>query len=355
MIIESKIDITPAAAGYDPETLETLDRFFLDLVGKKRIQAAAYIMARHGKIFAHKAMGRLRYDRPDEPFQPDSLRKLASITKVYAATAALQLVERGVLYLEQPVADFIHEFDTTLHRAITVWHLLTHSSGLKADAGYFLEPYPLWRKIANTNDLIRFALEGPLQSSPGACWSYSTLGFAVLAEVISRAAGHTFEDTHFTVPDEKIARVCLVSEREEKAFAEVQQGRMLFKGGAGLTSTLKDQFIMGQMYLGRGTYDGVRILGRKTIEAMTRNQFDGRTRAFCWGLNIRSMEYGAGVSISLGGLMSRFVINHEGAGRCAWFADPAEDFMVMFMVPSDIQWAPETIENPRYIIWSGLR
>ncbi|MBN2531486.1 MAG: beta-lactamase family protein [Spirochaetales bacterium] len=368
MITEGITDITPREAGYNPGTINILDNYFNDLIDRKKIQAAGYLMARHGKIFVHKYMGRLRYDKQDTKFLPGSLRKIASITKMYTATAIMQLVEQGKVYLEQPAANFINEFDTSLHRGITVWHLLTHTAGLKADPGYFLEPYPLWRDIKDMDDLIHFALEGPAQSKPGVTWSYSTIGFVLLGEIISRVTGMPYdeyvdrmvvqplgmEDTHFRIPGEKVDRVCITCEEEVKQFEWRQEGKDLFLAGGGLTSTLPDQFKMGQMFLNKGTYNNVRILGRKTVEAMTRNQFDDKTTAFCWGLNLNPIEYGAGVSISIGGLMSRFVINHEGYGRCALFADPEEDFVVMFTVPTAIHWAPEIVENPRYIIWSGL-
>ena len=368
VFIEGKTDITAREGGYNPQVLENLDRYFLELIKKERIQAAGYLMARHGKIFAHKTTGLLRYDQPDSRYRPDSLRKLASITKMYAAVAVMQLVEDGVLYLEQPAADFIPDFDTPFHKGITLLHLLTHSSGLRADGGYFLEPYPERRDLKNTNDLIRFALEGPLKSRPGTAWSYSTLGFAVIAEIVKRAGGMSFEeyvekriltplgmhDTHFTIPAEKLDRVCITGEPEQRHLDLCQAEGNLFKGGTGLFSTLYDQFIFAQMFLNKGTIHGVRILGRKTVEAMTRNRLEESTTAFCWGLKAKSMEYGAGVSISINGIMSPHVINHEGYGRSALFADTAEDFVCMFSVPTALHWAPEIIENPRYIIWSGL-
>jgi CubicO group peptidase (beta-lactamase class C family) len=368
MFTEAQTDITCAAARYRPETVAALDEFFAGLIGQKKIQAAGYLLARGGKIFAHKYAGQLRFDQPDSRFEPGSLRKIASITKVFTSIAVMQLVEDGLLYLEQPVADVIPEFDTPLHREINIRHLLTHSAGLKADPGYFLEPYPVWSELKTMDDIIRFALEGPLQSKPGAAWSYSTIGFVLLGEIIRRKTGVPYmeyverkiigplgmENTHFRIPEEKTGRVCFTREDEIRQFENMQNGRTVYVGGSGLSSTPYDQFKIAQMFLNKGTFGGVRILGRRTVEAMTRDQFNKNTIAFCWGMNLKPMEYGAGVSISLGGILSRFVINHEGYGRCTMFADPSEDFVAVFMVPTASQWLSEIIENPRYIIWSGL-
>ncbi len=368
MIFEAKTDITCREARYNPANVSALDAFFERLASEKKIQAASYLLARGGKIFAHKYLGRLRFDDPGRPFAPGSLRKIASITKAFTAIAVMRLAEEGLLYLEEPVADFIPEFDTPVHRGIAIWHLLTHSSGLKADPGYFLEPYPFRWKMNCMDDLIRFALDGPLQSRPGACWSYSTIGFVLLAEIIARASGRPYteyverevlaplglEDTHFRVPGDKIDRVCFTLKDEIGQFENMQNGRTFFLGGSGLTSTAYDLYRIGRFFLEHGTLDGVRVLGRKTVEAMVRDQFNPNTTAFCWGARLKPMEYGAGVSISLAGILSRYVINHEGYGRCTFFADPAEDFIAVFFVPTATHWLPEIIENPRYIIWSGL-
>ena len=368
MITEGKTDITCREARYNPANVSALDDFFARLITEKKIQAAGYLLARGNGIFAHKFMGGLRFDKPDRPFLPGSLRKIASITKVFTALAVMRLAEEGLLSLEEPAADFIPEFDTPLHRGITVWHLLTHSAGLKADPGYFLEPYPLWADMKGLDDLIRFAVEGPLQSRPGETWSYSSLGFVLLSVIIARASGVPYtgyvereilkpsrmNDTHFRVPEDKVDRVCFTLAYELREFEKMQSGKTFFLGGSGLTSTPYDLFRLGRLLLQKGTLDGVRVLGRKTIEALVRDQFNPATTAYCWGMHLKPMEYGAGVSISLGGILSRFVYNHEGYGRCTFFADPEEDFTAVFFVPTATHWLPEIIENPRYIIWSGL-
>ncbi|MEJ2663132.1 MAG: serine hydrolase, partial [Spirochaetia bacterium] len=135
MIHSGKTDCNPADVGYNSECLQALDEHFRRLIEKGTIHAAAYLLSKDGKIFAHKSMGRQSTYEDKGDFLPDSIRPLASITKVFTATALLQLIERGLCFLDQPVSEIIGEFDTDMHKHITLFQLLTHTSGLKADPG----------------------------------------------------------------------------------------------------------------------------------------------------------------------------------------------------------------------------
>jgi len=80
----------------------------------------------------------------------------------------MQLVEKGRLYLEQPVADLIKEFNTDMHRGITLFHLLPHTSGLAPDPGFSLEPIPRWsQKIPDVDTVIRESITGVVSFKPG--------------------------------------------------------------------------------------------------------------------------------------------------------------------------------------------
>src|SRR5690606_27599387 len=129
-------------AGFSEEVLERLNDHFAQLIKADKIQCASYVLARHGKVFADGAMGRLRFDRPESVMNKDSIRRIASVTKLFTAVAIFQLIEEGKLFLRQSVADWIEEFKHPLYESINIMHLLTHTSGLRADPFYYLEPYP---------------------------------------------------------------------------------------------------------------------------------------------------------------------------------------------------------------------
>ena len=371
---------SPEEVGYVPERLDRLDEHFFDLIEQEKLQCASYLLARHGKVFAVKSMGKLRYDG-DGDLLPDSIRRMASITKPFTAVAVMKLIEDGLLYLRQPVASIIDEFDTDIHKNITVRQLLTHTSGLPADPGYFTEPYPAgWWYIARgaqamEQDIswIKAILSGPLQAEPGEEWMYSSAGFCVLGEIISRASGMPAEEyilqkiaeplgmarSFFDVPEDLHDQVCITNDWGGKRLKgdEDRTGWPPATSG-GLYSTLPDMYRFAQMLLNMGTFEGARILGRKAVEAMTRNWLI-EVPAFQWGAKLKWKSYGLGVDVRIGthsrlGLKSPGTYSHEGAGRSAMYIDPTEQFLALFLVPTAIDWVPESVINPQAIMWSGL-
>ena len=87
MIYQGKTEVKPEDIGFDPVKIDDLDALFLDLIKQEKLQCASYLLARKGKIFAHKSMGKLTGDKDSEDLQPDSIRRIASITKMLTATA----------------------------------------------------------------------------------------------------------------------------------------------------------------------------------------------------------------------------------------------------------------------------
>lgn len=366
-----KTDCSPEEAGYLPGYLGKLEGHFDKLMESGQVMASGYHLSRNGKTFAHRASGKLTFDKPDSQFRPDSLRRFASITKVFTAAAIMQLIEDGKLCISQSVSTIIPEFDTAQHRDIQIFHLLTHTSGLSADPGYFNDPYQrdIWVEMLRNPDWIKSVLKGPLQSRPGEYWSYCTAGFNILGEVIERASGMSYEDyiqsriihplgltdSHFQVPREKESRACLMDawERQNILDKDTFQINKCLPGG-GLVSTMADISRFGNMMLNQGTIDGVRILSRKSVEMMTRHQLHG-VRAFAWGRN--DPDFRAGLCFSYSGdksLASPETYNHEGYGSSALYIDPAEKLVVVYISVNYGNWTAESVVAPRNIIWAGL-
>ncbi|WP_051251530.1 serine hydrolase domain-containing protein [Paenibacillus harenae] len=378
-------------AGYDHTVIERLERHFEQLTGQDRIQCASYLMAKDGKVFADGAIGRLRYDEPDAQLRTDSIRRIASVTKLFTAAAVFQLVERGKLFLRQPAAEWIEQFKNPMYERITILHLLTHTSGLQADPGYYLEPYPMsWWNIlfayepetegpfAVTDEeeiekqrksaWIRAVLSGKPLTAPGEQWCYSSAGFSLLGEIIARASGMPFEQyvmehivkplgmnrTFFEVPDELHGEVCVINEHEASRLKPGDWKYAPPRAGGGLYSTLGDLHRFGQMLLNGGTLDGVRILSRKSIEKMTDNALDEGIRAFAWGGDVKSISYGIGATITAPGeWIPEGTFGHEGAGRCKLLIDPKHQSVIVFFVPSNLDWIPESMIGTQNIIGSG--
>ena len=230
---------------------------------------------------------------------PDALFRIASMTKAITTTAAMQLIERGRLRLDDPVEKYLPSFSRLqvfesfnpatgaykLHqttRIATVRHLMTHTSGLG---------HPI--TSATLRDFKPRASEdypvGPLLFEPGERWQYGTsidwLGRLVEA-LSSRPLDeyfrlHIFEplgmaDTFYNVPSDKQARLVAMHHRNSDGTIikdEVQpplSGDPI-AGGTGLSSTASDYIRFVRMILNDGQLDGARILKADTVEAMGRN------------------------------------------------------------------------------------
>jgi CubicO group peptidase (beta-lactamase class C family) len=370
-VCEGATEAAPTDVGYNPSKLEELDRHFLELIEQNHLQCAGYLLSRQGKVFAHRSMGTLTPEADAKPMMTDSIRKVYSITKIVTALAIMKLAENGKLQLARPILNIIPEFDNPAHKSINIFHLLTHTSGIAADPGYFNEPYPnRWYAGSKEGNWIKRLLAGPLQSQPGTAWSYSTAGFSILGEIIARLSGMSYEDyimqeiirplgmanTFFVVPEALHDQVCITNDWQlnELKEAEALSGTP-FRAGNGLYSTLADMGKLGQLFLNNGTLNSTKLLGRKTIEAMCRNQLLHPVPAFKWGMNLKEYTYGLGICISPNfELCTPGVLSHEGFGASALYIDPAEQLVAAYLIPFRGERIAKAAISTRAIIWSGI-
>lgn len=310
----------------DPGGIEAVMRSGLDAV----FPAAVLLVARQGGVVLHRAYGTLDPETCRRPTQTDSLFDLASVTKLFTATAFMTLVEAGRVALNTPVADVLAEFggvrpiaetedplaktvvaaDPALAgqevdaRQVTFWHLLTHTSGLAAWRSLYREngedgdDVPLPHQVSAEKRARRVAVIHGLYGfayPPGERMVYSDLGLILLGEAIARLAGTSLDAyvrqtvleplglTHTTynplasgVPADQIVPTELCTWRRRRCRGEVHDENAASLGGvaghAGLFSTAWEVAILGQMYLNGGTYGGARLLLPETVAEMTRVQ-----------------------------------------------------------------------------------
>jgi CubicO group peptidase (beta-lactamase class C family) len=138
----------------------------------------------------------------------------ASVTKLFTAVATLQLIDRGLLAFDTPVIDFLGLRDTTISRAVNVFHLLTHTSGIADDAEEESgEDYAdIWKTRANytvteTADFLpQFAYKPP-NFPPGQGCRYCNCGYVLLGLLIEKASGQSYRDyvrQHIFAPAEML-------------------------------------------------------------------------------------------------------------------------------------------------------
>ncbi|TPI42100.1 beta-lactamase family protein [Mesorhizobium sp. B3-1-6] len=196
--------MSATAAPLDRNFARRVDQVVDGAIEERRIVGAVVLVARRGEILYGRAAG-VADREANEPMRQDAIFRLASVTKPVVATAALVLVEAGVIDLADPVTKFIPEFRPKLadgsEPALTIRHLLTHTAGL--DYG-FRQPAggPYQRAgisdgldqpgLSMTENLRRIA-SVPLSFAPGAGWGYS-VAMDVLGEAMARAADETLPD-----------------------------------------------------------------------------------------------------------------------------------------------------------------
>jgi len=385
-MISYKTMYAPEDVGYDPSRIEVLNKHFQDLIDKKKIISANYCMARDGKIFADTAIGRLSYREDDSrELKPDTIQRIASITKLFTAVAIWKLAEDGKLRVNQRVGEIIEEFDTPPFYEITIAQLLSHTSGLQPDSGcfknkYFVSPWDFVDKDRSKN-WIAASLQSGLRNKPGEEWAYSSFGYAILGEVISRVSGIRAEDyiienivkpcgmkdTYFNVEKAEIAnRLNIPNKRIEELIKAFFEGKLeepdevwkqVPRTGGGMFSTAWDLCRFGTMLLKGGYIDGIRVVGRKAIEKMTTLYTGPNIKDYCWNAGGVYREYGLGPDMRCNeaSLYTKGSYFHEGAGACCLLIDPTEKLVAAWFVPFvNEQWCPEPLYNAAAIMWSGL-
>ncbi len=145
--------------------------------------AVAYIVE-SGNLSYYEAFGN-RMIQPDvKPMHRGTIFDIASLTKpMVISTLALRLVESGGIDLRAPVRDRLPEFS---HPEVTVYHLLTHTSGLPAWR-------PLYLDTASKEDVVKHLGQMRLEQPLGAKVEYSCLGYILLGALIERAAGNSLD------------------------------------------------------------------------------------------------------------------------------------------------------------------
>ena len=348
----------PADVGMSAAVLDSGVALYRDAVNRGELVGAVLLVARHGTIVLHEAIG-LRDRDAGLPMEKSTMFRMASNTKPVVATAAAILAERGLLRYEDSVAKYIPTFDTDRSRGITVHHLLSHTSGLRINS-LFLQPMMV--KSAEHPDApnlrleaARFGAVGPREQI-GASYSYSNPGFNTLGAVIEIVSGKPLDvflrdeiyrplgmaDTyHMEVADEldgKLMRMGAVYYRRDSATKQWSAGWKpgdapqvpFVRASGGLISTAPDYAVFLQTFLNRGAYGSARVISPESVKRMTTRQTPASGPGYGYGWMVDSTG----------------VWSHSGSdGTFAW-VDPARGIigMVLTQTPRG--------QNPRQLFVS---
>ncbi|MBL9129016.1 MAG: DUF1343 domain-containing protein [Verrucomicrobiales bacterium] len=272
---------TPAPAVFRPSKLEELDQAILAAISNRSLPGAVLWLESRNSPY-HRAYGNRATLPAPEPMSEDTIFDAASLTKVIAtAPSVLLLVERGKVRLDAPVREYLPAFVGDGRDAITVRHLLTHTSGLRPGIGA--------RSGWSGYDAgIERALEEKPTDPPDQRFRYSDVNFILLGEIVRRAGGLPLDafarsnlvqplrmtDTGF-LPDPalrpRIAPTTLDGDAYLRGVVHDPTARRMggVAGHAGLFTTASDLARFARMFLGEGQLDGVRVLQPETVRSMT--------------------------------------------------------------------------------------
>lgn len=403
--------------GFDMSRLKRVDAFLKSrYIDTGKLPHAQILISRGGEIVHFSSQGAARAGEP-APIDDKSIFRIASMTKPVTSVAFMMLVEDGQVGVDTPVHDVLPEFrdvgvyaggggnlpfvTTPVGEPMRMLDLLRHTSGLtygfqnrsNIDAAYRqngvdVDAVSGWYGGSNLEDFVGELAKMPLEFSPGEAWNYS-VSIDLLGAVIQRVSGKPLDqylsdnlfsplgmtDTAFYVPGEKADRLtdCFtvgdsLDDRVvyDRAVDSMWLNRPTFvSGGGGLVSTALDYHRFCQMLANGGELDGVRILGRKTIDLMTMNHLPGKSDLASQSRSMFSETQNAGTGFGLGVAITEDVAKAMipgTAGEYYWggmfstsfFIDPVEDLHMVFMTQMSPSWIYPIRRELKTLIYSSL-
>ena len=383
-----------------PASYSSVDRYIQSQYIDAGRLAGAQIVIQHSGLLHERCFGFLDRERT-RAMTPDCIFRIFSMTKPITCVAAMMLVERGLLRLDDEVARYIPSWagqkvrGAVTARPMRIVDLLTHCSGLTAGFQHRTEIDALYRETISLRsdgpDLGAFVRElgtFPLEFEPGTAWAYS-VSTDVLGFVIQEASGQNFrdflksqifdplnmKDTDFHVSPAKCSRVadCYVRRSEEplgrlKPSFEPDLTAMptFYSGGGGLLSTARDYLAFANAIVGQGDREPS-LLSTKTWKQMSSNHLPGGKDLHSAAQGMFSDERYIGVGFGLGwattidaataGMRGNPSDTYwSGMAHTFFWCDPAEQLICIFMtqiLPSEIYPLQAEIRSLVYDVVNG--
>ena len=373
--------VKPEGVGFSSKRLGRINAVMQKAVNEGNCAGILTMVARRGQIAHLDCVGMMDVEA-GKPMQPDTIFRIYSMSKPVTSVAAMMLYEEGHFQLKTPVSEFIPGFKDAkvfvretkagleladMEQEITIHHLLTHTSGLSYGSDESSPVDALYRQAFPRSEegalekMVEVLPTLPLWFQPGRGWRYS-FSTDVLGYVVQVISGQPFDaflqqrifeplgmvDTGFYVPVEKLDRFAALYGRSEEgelglvdapATGRYAKPPAFLSGGGGLVSTVRDYVRFAQMLLNGGHLDGVRLLGRKTVELMMMNHLPEALLPFtvnpgeppAWGYG-----FGLGGKVMMdparaGILGSRGEYSWSGAASTGFWVDPQEEVIGLVM------------------------
>jgi CubicO group peptidase (beta-lactamase class C family) len=377
--------VSPEQVGLSAARLARISTWMKGWVDSGKLPGLLVAVMRRGELAFAETYGKADVER-NAPVRPDTIYRIYSMTKPLTSTAIMMLYEEGRFQLDDPISRFIPGFanprvyaggsrgkiDTVpAEREINFRDLLSHTSGLTYG---FMESNPvdaLYRSkdgvdFQTATTSLRAVVDRlatfPLIAQPGQAWNYS-VSTDVLGSLVEVISGQPFEkflvekvarplgmvDTDFHVPPAKRDRFAANYQAgpdgklqliDDPAKSRYLAPRTVNSGGGGLVSTASDYLRFCKFMLNKGELEGVRLLGKKTVELMTMNHLGGDMADMGMPRFSESPYYGIGFGLGFSVTIDPAKAQILGtAGEYAWggaastafWCDPQEDMAVVML------------------------
>ena len=333
---------------------------------------AVMLVARRGKVAWVSVQGKLD-STSTEAIKLDSIFRIYSMTKPIVSVTLMQLVEEGRLQISDPVSKYLPEIGkmkvgtevagpdgrpvvqlSDPKRPMTVQDLLRHTSGLtygSLGASLINASYveaKIGDRTVNAEEMVTRLSKLALKFNPGERWEYSVsvdvqgrLIEVITGKKLSEAIAERIlqplgmKDTAFQVPAEKLARVAQPGPRPNgqpiTPRFKVDDGAKFESGGGGMVSTVEDYLRFTSALANGGTFQGNRIIGKKTLEFMTADHTLNRPGrppglGFGLGFEVRQRTGDAGIPGTTG------EYGWAGNAGTLFWIDPKEQLIAIYMV-----------------------
>jgi CubicO group peptidase (beta-lactamase class C family) len=361
------------------------EHFESNYVAPGKIPGCQITVVRGGHVAYTRSLGLMDRER-ERPMRDDTIFRIYSMTKPIASVALMQLYERGMFQLNDPVQRYLPAWsdlrvgerqpDQSLtlvkpRRPMNVRDVLMHMTGLPGglfpgnpidDA--FTEMRRAHAKGLTLEGIVTLLAEHPLKFHPGTQWNYG-LSTDIVGRLVEVMSGERLDeylrheifeplgmtDTGFFVPEDKADRLAALYQfqpAQNPALVQTaDQTRFLhspsyLSGSGGLVSTTQDYIAFCRMLLNGGQLDGRRVLGRKTLELMTKNHLPNGatlTDLAVGGFGEAGFDgvgFGLGFAVGQGPVATGMAgsagdFYWGGAASTAFWIDPAEDLFAVFM------------------------
>jgi CubicO group peptidase (beta-lactamase class C family) len=378
----------PEDVGVSSERLALIGTALKQDIADGRIPGAVIAVVRRGKLVMFEAFG-WRDKEAKIPMTVDTIFNIASMTKPMTAAGLLMLYERGLVLMDDPLAQYFPGFSemrvavreangeptsetVPAQRKITVQDLLRHTSGLiygGRGSTVIHKLYPEGSVAASRMsgpELIAKLSSLPLLHQPGTVWDYgfgTDLAGLIIESVTKQTLGTYLDeklwlpsgmtDTQFFIPPEKASRyakplpVDPITGKQQTVAPDLTQHIGFDCGGGCASSTASDYLRFALMLMNNGRHGDRQVLARKTVEYMLSDQLGTNVKNLVGNADPTRADFGFGLGLAVRttpGIVRMMgsvgMFSWPGASGTDWWVDPKEELAVVYLsaAPGPIRW-----------------